>query len=292
MSATTAADVTATGAGSGDQAAREVGAAVLLRVYWHLKIAELILGGMKPREANELCWQTYYFGGWLQRYTFAVIAADTAGRDHIDLASRAMYPAGGGYPPNALTPVPGKGPHKHWTTRCLTAGVAEDQQLLVMPWAELVQHDGPSPRARITEADAARLAWLCHMLWLLSTGAGDLLHCARVAHDRASGKPARKRQPVDPGWLAAELDAALTECWDAFRTADSGTGRPLWPLPLPTARPTADGGGEWLMRQREASRPRTDALRQAAVTTTPMHGRARGATKSPKRAPRRNRKRR
>ena len=273
------------------EAVREVGAAVLLRVYWHLKIAELILEGMPPREANELCWKSYYFGP-LPLYAVTVAAQDQTGRDTQELVRKAMYPAGGRYPINALTPVPDKGPNRHWTTRCLTAALAEDPRLLATSWDELVRQNGACPRARIGAADTARLTWLCHMLWLLSTGAGDLLHCARVAHDRASGKPARKRQPADPEWLAAELDAGLTACWDAFRSADNGKGNRLWPWPLPAGRPAATGGEESALRHFEADAPRREALRRERGGVLPMHGSTRGVTKSPKRAPRRNRKRR
>lgn len=240
---------------------REVGAAVLLRIYWHLHAAELILDGMEPREANEACWKIYYTDGL---FTYALIAARNDSRPVEELMARAEYPAG--RPPLAepLATTPSKGPHKHWTTRCLVAGLLEDEQLLATTWEDLTRRYGHTARARISAGHVAALGWECHMLWLLATGAGDLLHCARIAFDRAAGKPARKRRPADPAWLAAQLDGALGAAWDAFRMADDGAGKPFWTTPLGTVRPRADdaasAGTLNFMNVRVGSPKVTDAL--------------------------------
>jgi len=68
----------------------------------------------------------------------------------------------------------------------------------------------------------------------------DLLHCARIAYDRAAGKPGRKRKPADPAWLAGEVDAALSAAWEALSNADDGTGRPFWKILPSPVRPRAD----------------------------------------------------
>ena len=113
---------------------REVGAAVLMNAYWHVHVAELILGGATPRQANEACWGSYYYGA-LQEYVRALFTSpDVAGsvRSMWAAGERALYPAGDPCRAGHLTEVPSRGPYKHWTTRCLTAAVAEDERRL--PW--------------------------------------------------------------------------------------------------------------------------------------------------------------
>lgn len=159
----------------------------------------------------------------------------------VESLRRAAYPAGNPNLSEPLATVPGEGPHKHWTTRCLVAALVDDGRLLATSWGDLTQRHGHCARARISVDAGHSLQWQSHMMWLLATGAGDLLRCARISYDRAAGKPARKRKPADPAWLAAEIDAALGAAWDALRNADDGTGRPFWKTPPDPVRPRAEG---------------------------------------------------
>jgi len=265
---------------------REIAAAVLANVYFHLLIAEEILSGLTPREANERCWRAYF----ATMPTYVEQAALITGTGLPEAAARQMYPDGGSSRPGWLTKVPDKGPAKHWTTRCLVAALATDQQLLGADWADVAREHGPGPRAVIANDQAERLHWLTVMIWLLATGAGDLLHCARVAFDRATGRPTRKRQPADPEWLAAELDTGLAAAWEAFRNADDGTGRPFWLIAPPAERPGADSTNTAQVEQaiaRFMADPNQRAHAHGAATVSTR----RGITKSPKRAKRRNRRR-
>jgi hypothetical protein len=220
---------------------REVAAAVLLNGYWHVHAAELILEGAEPREANEACWKTYYFGT-LKDFARSDTGLARPGTSRVlpESITRTLHPTGEQSLTDPLVAVPDTGPHKHWTTRCLVAALEQDERLLVTRWDVISQHYGDCARARIPGGYVRSLQWQCRMMWLLATGAGDLLHCARVAYDRATGRPSRKRRPADPEWLAAELDSALTATWDALRNADNGGGRPFWRIAPSPVRPRAD----------------------------------------------------
>lgn len=215
---------------------REVGAAVLLNAYWHIHTAELILEGTSPQEANELCWRYYYFGP-MQDF-----ASHAVGKSLVESYQDTVYP--GGQPPLAdpLTSTPDHGPHPHWTTRCLQAALIDDQRLLATDWQVLRWRRGRCPRARIAACHVDSLRWQAHMIWIMATGGGDLLQSARIAYDRATGRPARKRRPADPAWLASQLETSLSATWDALRTADDGTGKPYWPTPPDQTRPRACEG--------------------------------------------------
>jgi hypothetical protein len=221
-----------------------VGAPVLLNAYWHIHVAELILAGAEPREANEAAWKSYYFGT-LTDYARNESPPSADLSPMVESLRRAAYPGGDPRLSEPQTAVPSEGPHKHWTTRCLVAALADDERLLATSWDDLTRQyphkHGRCARAPISAEHARNLQWQCHMMWLLATGAGDLLRCARIANDRAAGKPARKRKPADPAWLAAELDAALGAAWDALRNADDGTGRPFWKIRPDPVRPRAEG---------------------------------------------------
>lgn len=219
---------------------REVAAPVLLNVYWHLHAAELILEGAEPREANEACWKIYYFG------TLQDFASSDDSRSLPESISRTLHPTGERPLDGPLVAVPDTGPHKHWTTRCLVAALEQDERLLATRRDVISQYYGHCARAQILGGYVRGLQWQCRMMWLLATGAGDLLHCARVAYDRATGRPARKRRPADPAWLAAELDGTLTAAWDAIRNADDGGGHPFWRITPSPVRPRADNNEQLL----------------------------------------------
>jgi hypothetical protein len=208
---------------------REVGAAVLLGVYWHVIVAKAILEGQAPREACSACCYSYHAGAlpaYLHnlRHEGGIFAS-------YEAAIATIYPGGfdrARHAHGALTDVPETGPHKNWTSKCYVAALEDDQELLRTPWAELAERHGVVPRARISTSHVDALAWQCHALWLLATGAGDLFHCARVAYDRALGRPRRRRQPVSATWLSRQVDTSLMATWAAICDADDGYGQPFW----------------------------------------------------------------
>jgi hypothetical protein len=205
-------------------------AAVLFNCYWYVHIAELIVGGASPRDASEACWRGYY----------QMLAAS-------ELRERegGIGPTWAVYDPHVLEPD--TGPHPHWTNRCLRAALAANESALAMSWDDYVRQVAffGAPRSWITTTALDSLRWQISMMWLLATGAGDVFHCARVAHDRASGKPVRRRKPADATWLASELDWTLTGVWDALRLTDDGAGCLLWTRPPSQVRPRANRPRWW-----------------------------------------------
>lgn len=220
---------------------REAAAIVLINVYWHLRAAELILQGAEPRDACAACCQAYYV--WQLPAYLLNWHSEQSG---IARMHAAKFP--GGVPRgwdigSAQTEVPRTGPHRNWTHRCFVTAVAEDKRLLATPWADLTRSRGIVPRARIHAEHLAALRWQVDMMRLMATGAGTLLHSARVAHDRANHKPARRREPADPAWLAGQLGTSLTAAWDAIRNADDGHGQPFWIICPPDHLLTPDDVG-------------------------------------------------
>jgi len=232
-----------------------VAAPAIFNCYWYVHIAELILDGKTPRKASELAWRAYYTllpaselvqypGGEGPGYDLADLnlTADVARAASWELLSGAGGPATAGIVKSLHAQVPDDGPHKHWTTRCLTLALQTHEKALALAWDEYARRYAACPRSWITSSGLSALRWQTHMMWLLATGAGDLLHCARIAYDRAAGRPARKRKPADPSWLAAELDAALSAAWEALALTDDGAGHLVWTRLPSEVRPRADDG--------------------------------------------------
>lgn len=174
-----------------------VGAPVLLNAYWHVHVAELILDGAEPREANETAWKSYYYGGLLD------YARNDDSRSSEASSTRAEYP--GGIPPLAepLAVTPDKGPHKHWTTRCLVAALVNDERLLATSWDDLTRQYGHCARAQISIGHTRSLQWQCRMMWLLATGTAT---SCTVRGSPTTGLPAsldgNASQPIRRGSLA------------------------------------------------------------------------------------------
>ncbi len=230
---------------------REIAAWVLLGCYGHIHTAELILGGMAPRDANAAT-ASLYFDQFAPAYLMQTAAqvvtlrdayqAVRASREILFDAAPAQSWAGSGQR------LPAAGPAKHWTTRCMQASLTAEIRVLEMTWPAYVREFGVKPKATISAATAASLQWQTEMMWIFATGGGDLLASARVAHDAAAGRPRRKRKPADQHWLAGAIGETLDATWQAVLAAEQWTlqdgWQPFWrvePLPRPE-RPYADEG--------------------------------------------------
>ncbi len=226
-------------------APREIAAAVLLGCYGHCQIGELILAGMSPRDAGQATAEQH-FQAFTHMYTAQLAVPGPGFIARMYKASRIMYfEQGRSEPFRPRDWVPDHGPHPRWTTWCLTQSLEAEIAVLDMTWPAYVREFGLAPRATISADTLASLRWMTDMLLIMATGGGDLLQAGRIAHDRALGRPRRKRKPADPHWLAGAISGTLDATWSGILDAQQWSlqdgWQPFWrhePRP-PTERPYA-----------------------------------------------------
>jgi hypothetical protein len=198
----------------------QVSAAAALLGYCHVSALELMGEGAAPTPAARAAYELY----------FTLLRA----------ASVRVFPV----PPGVVVRADGGVFVRH--SSCLADSCTRIHQALVMDWeafctAAAQAGDRSPPAAWMHPGDVDRLCWLEETLRRVGEG-GSLLHSARGAHDQALHRPRRKRQPVEAGWLAEQVQTALDHVWYALihsRTA-RGTG-PLWlhgPLVDESLRPS------------------------------------------------------
>ncbi len=220
----------------------EVAAPAVAVAVSHAGVAARILDGTPPREAFDASYHEFFetllprlaIGPGLLDGTHdreAVLDRLTRDREAILGRSRAAtFPRGAvtrtwaNDPHGGMSPRPARG--KRWTTACFIRACADNAAALGWTAEHYRKRTGwpDAPAAVLDGAEVARLTWLLGMMGVYASGGGghDLCQCARIALDRAAGKPRQRRAPVEAGWLRAEITAALDA---ALAALDATVGR-------------------------------------------------------------------
>jgi hypothetical protein len=215
----------------------KVSAAALALAYCHIHTFEH-LDRDAPKGPTALGqrerWRAEEAGWWLFEKT--LVPAMVGGCPMVPLPPGLVF-----------TDRPG-GTRMHLATDCLAESVKRTVQVLEVGWEEflafcrsaVIERPATAPAAWIHPDELATVLWLEDAVRRFAAGCQPY-QAARGAWDRARHRPRRRRQPVDPGWLAGEVDTALTALWFVLlHSRIGGEGGPLWlhgPLVDETGRP-------------------------------------------------------
>jgi hypothetical protein len=230
-----------------EQASVKVSAAALALGYAHLHSIEQVAA----LDSVGMAWDAFQRrrllaeeAGWLL-YEKTLLPAMVGGPRFVPL-------------PPGLEFADDGGTRMHLATDCMAESVRRTVQVLTMPWdgylaavrASFDRVAGPPPAAWLHPDDLQALLWLEDSARMMASGQ-PALQAARIAQDRAQGRPRRKRQPVGREWLLGQVNNTLIACWFSLLHARTRAGegdywlrgrivredaRPVWSCDTPEER--------------------------------------------------------
>ena len=121
---------------------------------------------------------------------------------------------------------------------CMAAAAGYAAEAIRVGHAPSYPPDEP-PLAWLDAGAAADCCWMLDAVRRVCNGVSNPLLAARQARDKADGRPRQKRAPLEPRWLAEQVDATRDAVWLALCSARSG-GDLLW-LRLDDEQPPRGG---------------------------------------------------